>query len=134
MQIRSFAAAFATAAVLMLPGVASAQNTKDALPTGKWSGTITPPGAESAPVNYIVKTSNDTVSIIIDAGPHGSFDTSGVVWAAGKLSFSFSPGPKIDCTLTKVEEALYVGECTEGPGRAGRITMVPPKETPAASK
>jgi len=128
MQFRSYAAAFAAAALLLLPGAASAQTAKPTMPLGKWTGTVTPPMAETTPVTFDVKSTNDTISIQIDAGGHGSFPASEIEFAGTKIVFSFTPGPKVLCVLNKKDDGSFAGECTEGDGNAAQITMVPPKE------
>ena len=132
MQFRTCAAAFAVAAMLMLPGAVSAQTApaaKAAIPVGKWTGTVTPPEAETTPVTFDVTSSNDTIAIQIDAGGHGSFAASEIEFAGTRLVFSFQPGPKVLCVLNKQDDGSFAGECTEGAGAAAQITMVPPKES-----
>ena len=128
MNFRTYAAAFAAAVVLMLPAAASAQTAKPSLPIGTWTGTVTPPNGETAPITLDVKSSNDTIAITINAGPHGSFQVNEVALADSKLTFWFTPGPRVDCVLNKKDDGSYEGQCTEGDGSAALITMVPPKK------
>src|SRR5687768_11188379 len=118
MKFRSYAAAFAAAALLVLPAAASAQSAKPVLPVGKWTGSVTPPMGETAPITVDVKSSNDTITLHIDAGDHGSFPVSNVVFDGTKLTFSFTPGPVVQCVLNKKDDGSYAGECTEGSGEA----------------
>lgn len=127
MQFRSFAAAFAAAALLVLPAAASAQTAQPVMPVGLWTGTVTPPMAETTPVTFDVKSSNDTITIDIDAGDHGKFPASDVVFSGTRLTFAFTPGPTVQCVLNKKDDGSFAGECTEGDGNAAQITMVPPK-------
>jgi hypothetical protein len=128
MQFRSSAAAFAAAVMLLLPAAVSAQTATPVLPVGKWTGTVTPPDGGTTPVTFDVKSSNDTITIHIDAGEHGSFPASGVAFAGTKLSFSFTPGPTVLCVLNKKDDGSFAGECTESDGSAAQITMLPPKQ------
>jgi hypothetical protein len=128
MQFRSYAAAFAAALMLSLPAVASAQNAAPVLQVGKWTGTVTPPNAEVTPVTFDVKSSNDTISIQINAGEHGTFAASDIALAGTKLTFSFTPGPKVMCVLNKKDDGSFAGECTDPDGGAAQMTMLPPKE------
>lgn len=128
MHFRHFAAAFAAFVVLLLPAAVSAQSTAPVMPVGTWTGTVTPPEATTTPVTFNVKADDKAITIQIDAGEHGSFPASDVAFAGTKLSFTFTPGPKLLCVLKIQDDGSFAGECTEENGPAALITMVPPKQ------
>src|SRR5690606_33184807 len=70
------------------------------LEAGKWSGTVTPPDEPIATqVTYDVTVRGDTISITATAAEHGSFQFSDVRLSGDTLTFWFTPGPRVDCTL-----------------------------------
>ena len=128
MKVHRYAVVFVAAIMLLLPSAVSAQTATPTLPVGKWTGTVTPPDGETAAVTFDVKSSNDTIAIQINAGDHGTFETSDVKLAGTKLTFSFTPGPRVLCELEKKEDGSFAGHCAEDNGKVALITMVPPKE------
>ncbi len=114
-----------TAALLvLLPLAASAQEKIEA---GKWTGTVTPPGEATVNVTYDVTVKGDTIGITLNAGEHGSFVVEEVKLVDGKLTFSFTPGPRIACTLNKKPDGSFAGQCTDGQQPADMV-MMPPKK------
>jgi hypothetical protein len=117
-----------TARVLALlavfPLAASAQQK---LEVGKWTGTVTPPGEPITNVTYDVTMKGDTIAITLNAGDHGSFQMEEVKLAEGKLTFHFTPGPRVDCALERKEDGSFAGRCTDG-SEAAEMVMVPPKK------
>ena len=95
---------------------------------GKWTGSVTPPNGEETPVTADVTVNGDSLGIVLHAGEHGDFSTTGGFHKEGTITFSFEPGPVVHCTLTKNTEGSYVGECVEDSGDVAQITLVPPKE------
>lgn len=125
--------AVATAVLLSIPAVASAQQSAPAkLEVGAWTGTVTPPDGMTTSVTYDVAYAGDTLRITIRAGEHGTFDTSDVKLEADKLSFSFRPGPLVKCVLTR-KEAGFAGTCTDEEGGIANMDLSPPKKEPAKS-
>ncbi len=114
----------AVAVGLVLPAAAAAQD----FPAGKWTGSVTPPGEMTVPVTYDVAVASDSITIMLHAGEHGSFPTQNVKLAEGQLTFSFTPGPTVDCALTRREDGSWAGQCTEGGGSPADIVMTPPKK------
>ena len=106
----------------------SAQQIAAKIPTGIWTGSVTPPGAEEAAVKFDVTSQNDSVAITIDAGGHGTFKAEGVKVEPTRIVFSFRPGPLVVCVLTKKDDETFAGECTDDGGAAALIVMVPPKK------
>ena len=117
-------AAMAVAA-LAIPAAAAAQ--ANTLPAGKWTGTVTPPGEAVTAITFDVTVAGDSIGITLNAGEHGTFVTQNVKVADGKLTFTFFPGPEVNCTLTKGEDSSWSGECLDPDGDAAQITMQPPK-------
>ena len=111
----------------LAPALASAQQPK--LETGTWTGVVVPPDGQSADVTYDVATKNDTLTITINAGQFGTFPAQHVKLEADKLTFAFTPGPDVQCTLVKHEDGSYVGDCLDESGGAAHMTMLPPKKT-----
>ena len=117
-------AAMAVAA-LAIPAAAAAQ--ANAFPAGKWTGTVTPPGEAVTAITFDVTVADDSIGITLNAGEHGSFVTQNVKVADGKLTFTFFPGPEVNCSLTKGEDSSWSGECLDPDGDSAQITMQPPK-------
>ena len=113
-------------AALLLPHAAHAQK----LEVGKWTGTVTPPNQGPMEVTYDVTMSGDTLSVILNAAPHGSFKFNNITIADGKMTFSWSPGDaNVACTLELKPDATWAGPCTEeGGSNPGQMVMVPPKK------
>lgn len=96
---------------------------------GKWTGTVTSPGEQTPlPVTYDVTVKGDTIGITVNAAEHGSFTFSEVKLADDVLTFWFSPGPRVDCTLTRREDGAFAGTCADSEGGNASMVMVPPKK------
>lgn len=119
--------AIAAGAVLPFLAVAAAQ--AQTLEVGKWTGTVTPPNEQqTVPVTYDVTMKGDTIAITVDAGEHGTYPFNGVKLSDGVLTFWFSPGPRVDCNLTRGEDGGYRGPCRDSEGGTARMEMIPPKK------
>lgn len=125
--------AIALFAIAVAPMTAAAQDAPPAkLVTGTWTGVVTPPDG-AVEVTYDVSYKGDTLTIVMTAGPHGTFPLNAVEHTATKLSFTFTPGPTVVCALKPNTEGGYAGDCTDDSGLAVPMTMVPPaKEVKAA--
>ena len=44
------------------------------------------------------------------------------------LTFWFTPGPRVDCTLTRREDGAFAGSCRDSGGGDASMVMVPPKK------
>jgi hypothetical protein len=118
---------FGVAAALSLLAFAPAQGQK--LEAGKWTGTVLSPGEqEPLPVTYDVTVQGDTIGIRVDVGEHGSFSFSEVKLNDDTLTFWFTPGPRVDCTLAAREDGAFAGSCRDPEGGVARMVMVPPKK------
>jgi hypothetical protein len=119
--------AIVLAAALPLLTVAPAQAQK--LVPGKWTGTVTPPGEPMGlEVTYDVTLKGDTIAITVNAGEHGSFQFSDVKLNADTLTFWFTPGPRVDCTLKRAETGSFAGACLDPQGGNAGMVMNPPKK------
>jgi hypothetical protein len=115
-------------ALVAVPSAAFGQK----MEAGKWTGTVTPPGGETAQVTYDVTVAGDSIAIRIEAGEHGTFDAAGTKLVADTLTFSFTPGPTVNCTLKRrPEDRAFAGACVDPDGGAAQIVMIPPKQQPA---
>ena len=118
--------AIALFAIAVVPMTAAAQDAPPArLVTGTWTGVVTPPDG-SVEVTYDVSYKGDTLSVVLTAGPHGKFTLNDLEHTATKLSFTFTPGPTVVCSLKPNAEGGYAGDCTDDGGLAVPMTMVPP--------
>jgi hypothetical protein len=118
-------------ALLALPLAASAQTAAPVkLAVGTWTGTVTPPN-EPQPMNitYEVSYKADTLAITLVAGDHGSFPLNELEVTDTKISFSFTPGPKVVCALA-AKDGGYAGDCTDDGGNVVPMTMTPPAKDP----
>jgi hypothetical protein len=121
--------AVAAAALLVLSTAAAAQQpAASKLETGAWTGKVTPPEGITVDVTYDVAYAGDTLKININAGEHGTFNTTDVKLEADKLSFRFRPGPEVVCVLNK-KELGYAGTCTGEDGSVATMELSPPKKT-----
>src|SRR5688500_15089663 len=118
--------AIALLAIAIAPMTASAQDAPPAkLVTGTWTGVVTPPDGP-VDVTYDVSYKGDTLSIVLTAGPHGTFPLRQLLHTATKLSFSCAPGPTVICALKPNTEGGYAGDCTDDVGlQTVPMTMVP---------
>lgn len=109
---------------ISVPAVCSAQSLK----AGTWTGTVVPPGQDQPmPVTFDVTVRGDSLGIVLHAGDHGDFTGENVMHSDGKISFVFSPGPRVTCTLAQTEEGAFAGPCMGDDGSEAKMTMVPPK-------
>jgi hypothetical protein len=112
-----------------LPFLAVAAAQAQTLAAGKWTGTVTPPNEQQAvPVSYDVTLKGDTIAITVDAGEHGAFPFGDVKLSDGVLTFWFTPGPRVECSLTRGEDGGFQGPCRDAEGGTARMVMVPPKK------
>jgi hypothetical protein len=99
------------------------------LETGKWTGTVTAPGEQSAmPVEFDVTLKGDTLGITVRAGEHGTFAFNEAKLDDRTLTFWFMPGPRVDCTLLRGEDETFSGSCRDSEGGIASMVMVPPKK------
>jgi len=108
---------------LALPATLAAQK----MTAGTWTGTITPPDQGALEATFNVRMSGDTTKITMNAMGR-QIETTDVKVEAKQVRFSFSPGgDTVACTLLLKDDKSYSGDCTDGQGGKGVITMKPPK-------
>lgn len=113
---------------LALPVAASAQTAASAakLVTGTWKGWITTPGNQTpTDITFEVEYKADSLAITLVAGEHGKFPLNEIQVTDKKLSFFFTPGPKVTCVLDQ-KDTGYAGDCTDTEGNVVPLQMLPP--------
>ena len=110
--------------LLGLPAVVAAQQ----LEPGKWTGTVAPPDGPTSEVNYDVTVRGDTVAIVVNAPPHGTFRFHDVKLSNNTLTFWLEPGPRVECTLRRREDGAFAGSCKDPQGGIAQLLMTPPKK------
>lgn len=119
--------AMVLAAALPLLAVDWAQ--AQTLEPGKWTGTVLAPGEQQAlEVSYDVTLRADTIDIKVNAGNHGSFSFNEIKLADKTLTFWFTPGPRVDCILSRREDGAFAGSCRDPQGGNASMVMIPPKK------
>jgi hypothetical protein len=99
------------------------------LAPGTWTGSVTDPGGDEAPVKYEVTVAGDTlhINMTVDV-PDGppAFAFSNVHFDQGKLVFTWNANVDINCSLDPVDGGGYAGTCTDSEGKSGQMKMIPP--------
>lgn len=126
---RMIAALFAAA--LLLPAAAAAQEAiPHKLEAGIWTGVVVPPNEDAVNVTYEVSYRNDTVSVMLNTDMHGQFKLDDIQATPQKITFYFTPGPRLLCVLNAVDTGGFAGQCTDEGGTPASITMLPPRKEP----
>jgi len=118
------AIAFVCALFLGVPSFVSAQK----MQAGTWTGTITPPNSTANPVTFEVSMAGDTTKIVVKGTPIGDLPFENVKVAADRVTFRFTPGTPVSCTLMAQDGGGYKGNCVDSNGEIGVIEMLPPKK------
>lgn len=127
MQI--LARTFAVLALVALTTTAAeAQDAPARLVTGKWTGTVTPPGDAQVNISIEVTSKNDAIAMKLDLGGHGIYKAEGIRLETNRLVFSFTPGPTVVCILNKKDDGSFAGECADDGGDAAQMVIMPPKK------
>jgi hypothetical protein len=113
------ASLIALAAVMAVP--AHAQDIEH----GLWSGAITPPGGEPVPVMYQVNDADGDLTIVMSNPQNGPMEFTDEAIEGDELTFWWSIGVRIDCSLSRQDDGSFRGTCSDGQG-AGPIWMTPP--------
>lgn len=101
------------------------------LPTGIWSGTISPPDQAGMDVDYEVSY-DDEGALHIDLipppglGAPDSIPFDGIELVDGVLTFGWSAGTDLLCELIQQEDGSFEGECVDLGGSPGILVMIPP--------
>ena len=95
---------------------------------GAWTGTLTPPGGAVVPVTYEVSDANGALSIVMNNPQLGDIEFNDARLEGDQLTFWFTPGTRVECTLTRKEDRSFDGGCSDGRGADGQgaLTMTPP--------
>jgi hypothetical protein len=109
-------------AVLTVPAAAQS------LPTGLWTGSVTPTGEEPLALTFEVTVSGDTISIMMITPDRGSYPVENAQYKDDTLTFVFHPGPRVQCSLPRQSDGSYTGECKGEDDLSAVMTMVPPKK------
>jgi hypothetical protein len=110
--------------LLVAPNALHAQK----LQTGTWTGTATSPDGQVYDVTYDVRMSGDTTTISVNAGAEGVYAFANLKILEDRITFNFTPGPTLNCTLMLQEDRSYRGDCIDESGGTGILHMVPPKK------
>jgi len=97
------------------------------LKEGTWGGTMTPPGGGTVEITYLVKTVDGELTITLESQMYGAVPATDIRLEPDTLYFSWTPEPRVDCTLRLQEDGSYEGECKDRSGDTGYLTMVPPQ-------
>jgi len=114
--------AIALVLVIAAPLTVAAQK----LTPGTWTGTVTAPDAGEVSATFDVRVSGDTTSITLK-GEFGEFPLADVKVSEDRLTFTFSPGTMVRCTLMLRQDKSYSGDCLDDEGGKGVMVMNPPK-------
>ena len=127
--MKSMAAGFGTVALIAM-WVATPVGAQE-LQRGTWTGTLTPPGGAGVPVTFEVGETAGVLSIVMNNPQLGDTAFNDERLDGRELTFWWEPGVRVNCALQRTAAGGFAGACTgeEGPGGAGRITMVPPAES-----
>lgn len=105
-----------------------AEAVAQAIKPGKWTGSSVSPDGNVQPLTYDVTVAGASIAIVIHAGEHGDFTASEVRYDDQTITFTFTPRVEFHCALALNSEGAYAGECKGADGKAGQMTMIPPKE------
>lgn len=99
------------------------------LAVGTWTGTMTPPGDQGVDVTYDVSmTDDDELSIVMSVAMMGeSIEFFDIALDDDELTFWWSPGVRLDCSLARQDDGSFEGVCGDGAGGDGILLMVPPE-------
>ena len=111
-------------ALLAFPALGAAQS----LTAGTWTGSVTPTDEEPLAITYEVQVAGDSINITIHTPDRGSYPVENARYQADTLTFSFQPGFKAQCSLSKRDDDSLSGECVSEGGMTAILTMIPPKK------
>jgi hypothetical protein len=110
--------------LFLAPAAVAAQK----LEAGQWTGTVTPPNGQALQVTFDVAANGDSTTITMNAGPMGAQPLADIKILADRITFTFTPGPVVSCTLMLRKDKSYQGDCLDPDGGKGVILMTPPKK------
>ncbi|HEV8125041.1 MAG TPA: hypothetical protein VGP80_12395 [Gemmatimonadales bacterium] len=118
------------------------------LRNGTWTGSSVSNGGEEVRLSFEVRTSGDTISIVVAVPEQGSLPFTGIRLANDTLWFtiqpgaresvrrvddttrvSFEPSPDVNCVLLRQADGSFAGNCIVGDtGESAALRMVPPTQ------
>ena len=110
---------------------------------GSWGGTITPTGAETIDISYLIKQEGErqagfavfgnTAHILLpsseDAGAERQIEMTDIEWDGTTLEYTWTDpqGTQLGCELVKQTDTLLSGDCLDPKGDTrAQMTMSPP--------
>jgi len=106
---------------------------------GTWRGTITPTGAETIDISYVIKREQkrqsgwalfgNTGHILLPSSEGGQVEMTEIEWDGTALEYSWTDpqGTQLSCELVKQTDTLLSGDCLDSDGGAkAQMTMSPP--------
>jgi hypothetical protein len=97
-----------------------------ALRSGVWTGSATPPGQEPLALTYDVSTAGDSISILMRTSDRGDYPVTEAKLVGDTLTFRFRPGALVQCTLLKQGDGSFSGECVGEDDLRATLVMIPP--------
>ena len=96
------------------------------LTTGSWTGSATGPGGNPLALTFEVSTAGDSIAILIKTPDRGDYPVTNAKLAGETLTFTFQPGPTVDCKLIRQADGSYLGECAGEDAMRATMVMKPP--------
>ncbi|MEX0821367.1 MAG: alpha/beta hydrolase [Rhodothermales bacterium] len=97
------------------------------IPTGEWTGFVTPPGGGPLLSTLEVTGDGDELDVVMEIETHeGEFEFQDIHFVDDVLRFWWAPIMRVDCEVNPDEEGVYRGLCRDGDGNTGPFVMVPP--------
>lgn len=114
---------------MLLAVCGTASGNAQTLEAGTWTGTMTPPGNPTVDVTFAVSYENGNLAIVLSV-PQANMTAPfhDVELEDDALSFWWEPGVRVDCKLTRQDDGSFAGDCSDGGGGTGQLTMVPPPD------
>src|SRR5262245_62089225 len=110
--------------VLAVAAAGAAQQAPGKLPTGTWSGKVTPQDQSPIHITLEVAEKAEGLEIAVTIPQRGTFKAASIKLETDRLAFSIVPGAAtVICSLNKQADASYVGDCTDDGGETVRLVM-----------
>lgn len=93
---------------------------------GSWTGSVTGPGGNPLAVTFEVSTAGDSIAILIKTPDRGDYPVTNAKLAGETLTFTFQPGPTVECKLIRQADASFLGECAGEDDLRATMVMKPP--------
>src|SRR5690606_27200652 len=109
----------ALAAALLVAAASPAPSAAQQLPSGTWSGTMTPPGGSPLEVTFQVGEVDGALAMVMRRDPEGDMPLRDVRLAGDELTFWWFPGVRVECTLRRAGDGSFEGPCSDGTSARG---------------